>query len=531
MSELAAPERQAPPMPASSRSRRLPSLPTWLTALAKVNGWANYDFCPWANRYFTWLKSPLAWMAAAAIASGLVGAVAAPQGWVVCGALVGTMALGAIWPWVAVRGVSAELSYERTRCHEGDEVVVELAVANRWPWPVWGLLIEGGIDEDAALARVPAWSQARYRFAWRPERRGPLPRQVPQVATGFPFGLWTCRRPIAVARELLVWPRLTALRSAPFDRCDQPAIAGGLVDRPGDEGDLVSARPYRPGDSPRRVHWAHTSRRDTLIVCQRQTASQRHAVVALDPHAFTEDRLATRYQPASELSAGASGLGETSGGFGTDPVDAEAHQDPLDAALRVLASVCQALHRHGWQVVCELDGQAIRVSSQSATLRSLWDRLARHGFRPAKDGYGIVAGSASGSASGPGSGPGSHSGSRSGSSATRGAASSPSLHKQHPTPALASTATVKGEHGRAAGGGLRIVVTDDAGWRARPVLVSRRASEQLRWIVVDDAALEASVDAAAAEPWMRVSARGGEESEREWRRQWERRCHGDESFA
>ena len=474
MSELAAPERQAPPSPVASRHRRLPSLPRWVTALAKVNGWANYDFCPWANRYFTWLKSPLAWMAAAAIASGLVGAVAAPQGWVVCGALVGTMALGAIWPWVAVRGVSAELSFERPRCHEGDEVIVELAVANRWPWPVWGLLIEGGIDEDAALARVPAWSKARYRFAWRPERRGPLPRQVPQVATGFPFGLWTCRRPIAVARELIVWPRLTALRSTPFDRCDQPAIAGGLVDRPGDEGDLVSARPYRPGDSPRRIHWAHTSRRDTLIVCERQTASQRHAVVALDPHAFAKDGLPTRYQPASGLSAGVGGdWGETSGGGGLEPADGTARQDPLDAALRVLASVCQALHRHGWQVACELDGQTIRVSSQPAALRALWDRLAWHGIRPAE-----------------------------------------------------------GERARAAtSGGLRIVVTDEAGWRARPVAVSRRASEQQRWIVVDDAAFEAPADAAAVEPWIRVSACGGEEGEREWRRQWERRCHGDESFA
>jgi hypothetical protein len=33
------------------------------------------------------------------------------------------------------------------------------------------------------------------------------------------------------------------------------------------------------------------------------------------------------------------------------------------------------------------------------------------------------------------------------------------------------------------------------------------------------------------EPWIRVEASGGEEGERDWRRQWERRCHGDEAFA
>ena len=56
---------------------------------------------------------------------------------------------------------------------------------------------------------------------------------------------------------------------------DDHAEADEHRDRPGDEGDLISARAYRPGDSPRRIHWAHTSRRDMLIVSERQMASQR----------------------------------------------------------------------------------------------------------------------------------------------------------------------------------------------------------------------------------------------------------------
>ncbi len=530
------------------------AMPRWVATLAWVNGWANHDFCPKANRYLAWLKSPLTWVTAAALASGLVGAVAAPQGWVVCVALFGTAVLGAIWPWLAIRGVTAELSFERTRCHEGDEVFVELSVANRWPWPVWGLLIEGGIDEDAALARVPAWSTARYRFAWRPGRRGPLPQGVPQVATGFPFGLWMCRRPIAVGRRLVVWPRLTRLRSAPFHRCEHPSIAGGLVDRPGDEGDIVSARPYRPGDSPRRVHWAHTSRRDALIVCERQTASQRRAVVALDPKAVPQS---------------------------------------LDAAMRVVASVCLALHRHGWQVVCELEGQPIRISSQPAALRSLWDRLALHGY-PHVD-----------------------AGDEETSMAGRGGLA--------PTPVGGTGKAFHGQRGQVTACGLKIMVTDEAGWRSRPTVSNRLSSESIRWIVVentdpialnelalygrmpDEFALYkptlnkpalykpalnkpaprehvlrehalresmsheftsckfptdaqqadelqavgfagehfASGDRAAngeairangseigglgSEPW--ISVWPGDGGEQDWMRQWERRCHGDESFA
>ncbi|MFM7073912.1 MAG: DUF58 domain-containing protein [Planctomycetota bacterium] len=470
MSDVAASEAPTRALAAKPNHPQPAALPNLLSSLGQVNSWVNYDFCPWANRYFNWLRSPLAWMAAAAIAAGLVGLVAVPQGWGVCGALVGTMTLGAIWPWVAVRGVSAELSFERTRCHEGDELFVELAVVNRWPWPVWGLLLEGCLDEDAALARVSAWSKARYRFAWRPERRGPWPRGTPRITTGFPFGLWTCHRPIAVAHGLIVWPRLTALRSAPFDRCEQAAIAGGLLDRAGDEGDLLSARPYRPGDSPRRIHWAHTSRRDMLIVCERQTASQRHAVLVLEPRAFSECR---------------NSLGEAAG----------PETRSLDAALRVLASICLALHRHGWRIECELAGEPIRISPQPSALRSLWDRLALHCPATASGGLALTVGSAGGSAGGSAVG--------------------------------------------SAGGGLRIVVTDESGWQSQPVSSRRRMSDPIRWVVVDTVASGeltaahawSSGDISGVEPWIRVAVDGGEEGERDWRRQWERRCHGDEAHA
>jgi hypothetical protein len=303
---------------------------------------------------------------------------------------------------------------------------------------------------------------------------------------------------------MLVWPRVTVLRAAPYDRCHQPAIAGGMVDRPGDEGDLVSARPYRPGDSPRRIHWAHTSRRDVLIVSERQTASQRRATVAIDSRAFPR---------------------------------------MLDAALRVVASVCQALHRHGWQVVCELNGQPIRISSQPAALRSLWDRLAMIGF---DDDSATAADSAW---------------SRSGkmNSESRGD----------------QDRSTNGSRAVGNAHGLRIIVTNEAKWRARLGEAAGGSNAAARWIVIaaaDDSAVDSAVAAAtdsaddaknaadvaasllefdrvAAEspegvwgnrevnrseavsdgvqPWIRVTL--GSEGEDDWRRQWERRCHGDES--
>jgi hypothetical protein len=127
--------------------------------------------------------------------------------------------------------------------------------------------------------------------------------------------------------------------------------------------------------------------------------------------------------------------------------------------------------------------------------------------------------------------------------------------------------------------GLRMIVTNEAKWRARLDQSAHGSNAAARWIVIaaaDDSAVDSAVDFAVAaatdsaddaknaadvaagllafdrvvaespegvwgnrevnrseamsdgvEPWIRVTL--GSEGEDDWRRQWERRCHGDES--
>ena len=329
------------------------------SALERLAAIGNYDFCPWLNRYVYWLKQPIGWFAAAALAAGLTGAFVASQAWVVCAAVLIVMALGTAWPWLAMRGLTAELAFDRRRRHELDAVTVSLTVVNRWPWPVWGLLVERGFfdapeqdghsQEEAAtaLARIAAWSKSRFEFTYHPPRRGVFPHQPPVLATGFPFGIWTATQPISVAQQLIAWPRCAALRSLPALAGERLAAAGSFVDRAGHDGDILAARPYVQGDSPRRVHWVHTARRDTLIVCERQTASRRSVLVVLDRRAF----------------------------------EAEANgQDAWDWSLRVVASLCREFHRHACDVTCELNGQRFVAPPSTVGLHRLFDRLAA--FQP-----------------------------------------------------------------------------------------------------------------------------------------------------
>jgi uncharacterized protein (DUF58 family) len=316
----------------------------------------HYDFCPWANVYVYWMRQPIGWFVVGALASVLVGLFVAPQGWLVFGVLAAVMVLGVVWPWVSLRGVTVALAFDRGRCRESESVQVRLAIRNRWPCPAWGLVVERGFFESAcvedgspavtALARVPGWSQSEYAFTFRPERRGVYPQVVPMLATGFPFGIWSCARPVPVAGELTVWPQTVPLTSVPAVGGDRLTAGGSHVDCAGDDGDILAARFYREGDSLRQVHWAQTARRDVLVVCERQTTARRRVVVALDGAAFA---------------------GKT-------------HQDGLrlDWAVRVFASLCRELHAHHCDLACWLGGESLMLQPGAAGLRRLLDRLARY---------------------------------------------------------------------------------------------------------------------------------------------------------
>ncbi|MEC8338835.1 MAG: DUF58 domain-containing protein [Planctomycetota bacterium] len=320
----------------------------WLSSIS------THDFLPRTNRVFSPLRTPLAWFVIAGVTAGLTGAIVAPQGWVVCGIIFGVTLLGMAWPWLAMRGLRAAIHFDRRRCHELDEVTVVLTVTNRWPWPVWGLLIERGFFSTAshpgnpqrsattALAQVTGWSNSRFEFSFEPPRRGIYPLEQPLLVTGFPFGLWNVRRAITVSKQLIVWPRTTDLRSLPMQSGDRLATTGRYVDRPGHDGDIIAARPYIRGDSLRRIHWVHTARRDALIVCERQTASQMGFTILLDPYAFA------------------------------------GNEHGLDWGLRVVASLCREFHNHACQLICQLGKDQYVIASGTASLHRLFDRLAAY---------------------------------------------------------------------------------------------------------------------------------------------------------
>ena len=329
-------------------------------AVARLSRLLHHDFCPGQNGWAYKLKHPLWAVAAATAAAAAVGMSLNAAALWVAAALAVSGAAGVVWPWVTARGLRCEVEFDGRRGREGRPATVVLRVTNRLPVPAWGLSVADGFGEagtsaderaDLSLDRVPGWATVEYRWTFTPPRRGVYPLAPPRLATGFPFGLCSASVPAAVSRRLVVWPRAAAVGEVP--NADDPHPSDDrLSDRdPGEFGELLGTRAFREGDSLRRVHWAQTARHRALVVCERQAG--RTATVRL-----RADLAASSYLEGDR-------------------------EEAVEAAIRVVAGLCESLVRLGAAVECRLGGATFRLGGDPASLRSLLDALAavpRGGF-------------------------------------------------------------------------------------------------------------------------------------------------------
>ncbi len=324
----------------------------WLKSVSDI---LHHDFCPTINHWVYWLKNPMWTLLLAAVGSALCGIFVNPQVFVLTAILGLVFGLGVVWPRIVVRGLECRVYFQNSRTREGHPVAVRIRITNRWPWPVWGLALEQGFavsdvtelhgaGESMALSRVSGWSTCEYTWSFVPQRRGVYPLTQPAIETGFPFGLVRARKLVHSENELLVWPRTVMLKSLP-DTFDQAPVEDQLTDRhAGDFGDMLGTRPFRQGDSLRRVHWAQTARYGRMIVCERQAPSACSVRVVADLRSTVH-----------------TGTGSST---------------TLEQVLRVTASVCESLRAQRASVECAIGREVVVVGSSEADWKRLLDLLA-----------------------------------------------------------------------------------------------------------------------------------------------------------
>lgn len=298
------------------------------------------------------LRSPLGALAAVLACAGVCGYVANPSVLALAAALLAALTLGTVWPWLALRSMCQEVRFEAERITEGEEVCLVVTLKSRLPVPVCGVQIRGISHPDdevpegeLSVAVVRPRATVTFRHILRPKRRGCYPKGLPVITTSFPFGLWEARRPLDVRSRLLVWPRTFSPGPVPPSGGARPREGAVHSSRSGTSGDILGVRPFRRGDSLRRVHWAQTARHDRLIVCEQQATQLPLLEVVLDT--------------------------DSAGYAGTGP------DGSREWAIRVAASLCAGWCEQGAQVQLVHAGRRSGYASGLRHRTALLDELAR----------------------------------------------------------------------------------------------------------------------------------------------------------
>ncbi len=318
------------------------------------------DFVPGANRYVYWLKSPLACLALAATGALLCGLFVASQGLVIAASIGIVIAVGLLWPWLGLQGITCEVIANEQRGREGERYPLNVIVHNRWPWPVWGLSLERlsilGPGENpiaVSLAHVPGWSRTEFTYDFMPPCRGVYPRETPVIATEFPFGLWKAKRAVSWIKPLIVWPATVPLSELPIAPGATAAIGYLSEQQAGNDGERVGVRSYRHGDPLRSVHWVQTARQQQLMVMERQSPAQSQVTIVLDV--------------GSDHRTGVGALRSD------------------EAAIRVAASIAKHFLQSGIAVRVIAD-QTYEFAAGGCSERRLMDMLAHLQLKPEKRG-------------------------------------------------------------------------------------------------------------------------------------------------
>ncbi len=176
--------------------------------------------------------------------------------------------------------------------HAGAGCRVELRIHNTHTGPLKGLWVE-----EAGPAHLVGWQvstlEADGRRALRcevvPARRGWYELDPVRAASGHPFGLVRVVAEVAPALRLLVLPRPGKIARDKLRRLMRGSDPRGERTRHRGRphamarADFHGLRPYRPGDSPRWVHWRTSARRGELMVREFEDVPGDDLVLVFDP--------------------------------------------------------------------------------------------------------------------------------------------------------------------------------------------------------------------------------------------------------
>jgi uncharacterized protein (DUF58 family) len=238
-------------------------------------------------------------------------------GWlyVMCAVLGGTV-LAAGW---LSRGMLRTVSASRSlgdaaqEIYEGDDLAVSLRLSAGRASSAQIRLTErcplaAPDSPQRAMAlyvpSLPGGGAVRFEYAVTVDQRGLYEFPPLELASGAPFGFFRRARRLDVPSPALVYPEVRLLSR--FDLLDRQFAPQVTRPAAGVGFEVMGLRAYRPGDSPRSIHWRTVARTGQLVSKEYADETQPGVTLALDlfrhPYAETGSKH-TPFEWAVKLAA------------------------------------------------------------------------------------------------------------------------------------------------------------------------------------------------------------------------------------
>jgi uncharacterized protein (DUF58 family) len=205
--------------------------------------------------------------------------------------LLALLAVNLRLAWRATSRISAA-RLPTTPVFAGETFTISATVTSDADHPITTLVTaESGANRTAWMfAPLAAQEQKPIAARWTFADRGLKSLGPFIVDSSYPLGLVHVIRPIASADSVVVLPRVGAVDVELFRHWLRRRAAGdGETRRPSrratpGNGDIRGLRAYRPGDSPREIHWKTSARINQLVVREYDRTEALDIVILIDPY-------------------------------------------------------------------------------------------------------------------------------------------------------------------------------------------------------------------------------------------------------
>lgn len=172
-----------------------------------------------------------------------------------------------------IRRLSGEMRVP-ARAVAGSEVKVTILVRNRSRHSTYDVeatlpkTLQGlGAARESTRSHLAPGQQVGLDVHFRALKRGAYRIGPAYVGSTYPLGIVRLSQRVGQAQTLLVTPRIHLMRNLRLHSGMRHQPGGiPLASQQGESLEFVGVRDYRPGDSPRKIHWKLFARRNQPVV-------------------------------------------------------------------------------------------------------------------------------------------------------------------------------------------------------------------------------------------------------------------------